>query len=55
MAIFQNFLNEEINTFLIRKKVDAKDKNKTTRNLSSSVIEKVNGYQTVKQELARKE
>ena len=55
MAIFQNFLNEEINTFLIRKKVDAKDKNKTIRNLSSSVIEKFNGYQTVKQELAHKE
>ena len=41
--------------FLVIKKVDAKDKNKITRNLSSSVIEKFHGYQAVKHGLARKE
>ena len=39
--------------FLIKKKVESK--NKVTRNLSSSVLEKFNGYEIVKHELACKE
>ena len=39
--------------FLIQKKVPGK--NEVTRNLSSSVIEKRNGYETTRQTLARKE
>lgn len=39
--------------FLIKKKVQGK--NKVTRNLSSCVLEKFNGYETIKNDLARKE
>ena len=48
-------MNKEISTlFNLKKKVDSKDKNKITRDLRSSVIEEVNGNQTIKHELARK-
>ena len=40
-------------TFLIKKKV--KRKNKVTRDLPSSIIQKFNGYEITKHELARKE
>lgn len=39
--------------FLIKKKVFRK--NEVTRNLSSSVLEKFNGYEIIKQKLAHKE
>ena len=39
--------------FLIKKKVVGK--NTVTRNLSSSVIEKFNGYENIKLKIARKE
>ena len=39
--------------FLIQKKVQGK--NKLTRNLSSSVVEKFNGYEMIRRQLARKE
>ena len=38
--------------FLIQKKVQGK--NKVTRNLSSSVLEKFNGYEMIRQKLDRK-
>ena len=38
--------------FLIQKKVQGK--NKVTRNLFSSVIEKFNGYEIIRRQLARK-
>ena len=41
--------------FLDHKKVVVKGKNKITRDLSSSVTEKFNGYQTIKYKLACKE
>ena len=40
--------------FLIQKKVEGR-KNKMTRNLSSSVLEKFNGYEMIRQKLQRKE
>ena len=52
---FKFFERRDKYRFLVIKKVDAKDKNKITRNLSSSVIEKFHGYQTVKHGLAHKE
>ena len=39
--------------FLIRKKVQGK--NEVTRNLSISVAEKSNGYEMIRQDLARKD
>ena len=39
--------------FLVKRKVEGK--NKVTRDLSSSIIEKINGYEIIKNELARKE
>ena len=47
-----NFLNNKMFRFLIQKKVQGK--NKVTRNLFSSVIEKFNGYEIIRRQLARK-
>ena len=39
--------------FLIKKKVQRK--NEVKRNLSACVVEKINGYETMRNELARKD
>ena len=55
MDVSQNFLKEEINSATWLKKVDSNDKDEITWDLSSSVIERFNGYQTKRHELAHME
>ena len=47
------FERRDVFRFIIQKKV--RGKNKITRNLSSSVIEKFNGYEMIRRKLERKE
>ena len=47
------FERRDVFRFLIEKKVQGK--NKVTRNLSSSVLEKFNGYEMIRRKLERKE
>ena len=46
------FEQRNIHRYLIKKKVQGK--NKMTRNLPSFVLEKFNGYETIRNDLARK-
>ena len=48
-------MKEEINSATWLKKVDARDKNEITWDLSSSVIERFSDYQTKRHELAHME
>ena len=48
-----NFLREETSVDFYKNKVEGE--NKVTQDLSSSIIEKVNGYKMIKHSLARKE
>ena len=52
---FLKFFERRDKFHYLIKRVDARDKNQITRDLCSSVIEKFNGYQITKHELARKE
>ena len=47
------FERRNVYRFLIKKKVQGK--HEVTRNLSSDVLEKFNGYETIRNELSRKE
>ena len=53
IIFFLNFFNNDMFRFLIKKNVQGK--NEVTRNLCSSVIEKFNGYEMIRQDLAHKE